>query len=116
MLRNSLLKDKRNLRKSRKSLKSRKSRKLKKEKTKKIPKTKTSNKRAVRRASPQKTDLKDGYYNATVVINDEVSKFKSPLYINHEGKQIGYIYNLVAATHGYQSYYPQQMQAMHTMP
>ena len=29
------------------------------------------------------------------MINNDLDKFKSPLYIHHEGKEIGYIYNIV---------------------
>mgnify|MGYP001184397533 CR=1 FL=1 len=97
MLRNSLIK--------------RQARKSAKETTKKTKKTKKTtkkeepvkNKRAVRLARPQKSDLRDGYYSATVVINENVAKFKSPLFITHEGKEIGYIYNLASAQNYQQS-------------
>ena len=94
MLRNSLLKSQ--------------ARKLEKKTTKKTRKTKKekpakNNKRVVRLARPQESDLRDGYYNATVVINENIPKFKSPLFITHEGKEVGYIYNLVLAQNYQQS-------------
>jgi len=109
MLRNSLIKNIREYRKSKKSDDSKKKTKTeKKSKNKKSKKSKEP-KRAVRRASPQKSDLKKGYYNATIVVNKDIINFKSPLWIVHEGKEIGYVYNLVTANQGqqYQQYqYP----------
>jgi len=88
MLRNSLI------------TKSRKSKDVKKKtrKTKKSTKSKKDNtepKKVMRRSKPNKDELKKGYYGATIVINNDLDKFRSPLYIHHEGKEIGYIYNIV---------------------
>ena len=130
MLRNSMIKNIREYRKSRKSEdKKKKTKTERKSKTKKSKKkTKESResressesiesiepRRAVRRASPQKSDLRKGYYNATIVINKDIKNFKSPLWIIHEGKEIGYIYNLVTANQGQQyNQYQQNLQYQH---
>ena len=88
MLRNSLIKNIREYRKSRKSDDKKKKKKSNKKSKNKKSRESSEPKRAVRRASPQKSDLRKGYYNATIVVNKDIKNFKSPLWIVHEGKEI----------------------------
>jgi len=108
-----MIKNIREYRKSRKSADKKKTKRKTKTRKSKGPKESIESsepRRAVRRASPQKSDLRKGYYNATIVVNKDIQNFKSPLWIVHEGKEIGYVYNLVTANQGQQYQQYQQYQ------